>query len=365
MKTLIIGAGAIGCLVGSKLAQSGCAVALVGRERFVTAIEAHGLQVLDESGVHEIGDLVAVDSIAAAYASPADVSSEQEYDVVIFTVKSYDTASALNELVDALESSGAKPPLVLSLQNGVGNEEALAETLGPENVAAGTITTPVSVLAPAKIRVDKPKYVIGISPWQAENCSGTFLELKQSLVKAGFDVTEFSDASGMKWTKLLMNMVGNASSAILDEPPDLVFQDPALVDLEIEAWREALAVMSAQKIEPVNIERYPFAKLAPWIRRTPKSVLRPILRKQIGGARGGKMPSLHIDLFNDKGKSEVNWLNGAVVGKGRKVGIPTPTNQALTEALTCLVHDPSKRRLWKQNSLRLIVSVEDCRERQT
>ncbi len=121
----------------------------------------------------------------------------------------------------------------------------------------------------------------------------------------------------MKWTKLLMNMVGNATSAILDESPEQVFQESALVDLEIRAWREALTVMSTWEIEPVNLESYPFAKLAPWIQRTPKPILRPVLRRQIGGARGGKMPSLHIDLYSDKGKSEVNWLNGAIVQQGR------------------------------------------------
>jgi len=363
LKTLIVGAGAIGCLIGSKLAQNGYPVTLVGRERFVAAVEVDGLQVIDETSTHIIDDIVAFDSIAAAYAAQDDTSLGNGYDVAIFTVKSYDTADALVELVNALDQSGARPPLVLSLQNGVGNEETLASALENENVAAGTITTPVSVLGPGRIRVDKPKYVIGISPWLPGSRSSTFLALKQSLVNSGFDVTDFPDARGMKWTKLLMNMVGNATSAILDEPPEQVFQDPALVDLEIDAWREALAVMSTLGIEPVNLESYPFAKVAPWIRRTPKSILRPILRKQIGGARGGKMPSLHIDLYGDKGKSEVNWLNGAIVRQGRDAAVPTPTNQALTEALTCLVHDPSKRELWKENNLRLIVSAEDHRER--
>ncbi len=368
MKTLIVGAGAIGCLVGSKLAQSGSDVTLVGRDRLVTAVASQGLQVTTGTDTYRVDNIIAVDSIAAAYTGLSDTSNEDEtdegrYDVVILTVKSYDTAAALKDLSDVLDRSGVKPPLALSLQNGVGNEEALAATLGAENIAAGTITTPVSVLGPGHIRVDKPKYVIGVSPWLAGNRSPTFTALKQALTDGGFDVTEFPDARGMKWTKLLMNMVGNATSAILDESPQQVFQDSSLVDLEIQAWREALAVMSALGIEPVNLESYPFAKLAPWIQRTPKSILRPILRRQIGGARGGKMPSLHIDLYSNKGKSEVKWLNGAVVQHGRTLNVPTPTNQALTEALTCLVHDPSKRTLWKDNSLRLVVSAEDYRER--
>ena len=373
MNTLIVGAGAIGCLVGGKLAQSGSSVTLAGRERFVAAVQANGLQIVDEMGSHRIDDITAVDSIAAAYGIPdssrSDPAStavsfpEDGYDVVIFTVKSYDTAGALAELLDALEESDNNLPAVFSLQNGVGNEEALAEAMHPENVIAGTITTPVSVLGPGHIRVDKPKYVVGISPWDLGNRSAPFLTLRQALLDSGFDVTEFADARGMKWTKLLMNMIGNATSAILDATPEQVFQDSDLVDLEIEAWREAFCVMSALGIESVDLESYPFAKLAPWIRRTPKAVLRPILRRQVGGARGGKMPSLHIDLYSDKGKSEVEWLNGAVVKQALHAGIRTPINQLLTETLTCLIHDPMKRKIWKRNNLRLIVSAEEYRER--
>lgn len=373
MNTLIVGAGAIGCLVGSKLAQSGSAVTLVGRERFVAAVQTNGLQIVDETGSHRISDITAVDSIAAAYGIPdpprSDLASTpvsppgDGYDVVIFTVKSYDTAGALAELLSALEESDNNLPTVFSLQNGVGNEEALAEAMQPENVIAGTITTPVSVLGPGHIRVDKPKYVVGISPWDLGNRSAQFLTLRQALLDSGFDVTEFADARGMKWTKLLMNMIGNATSAILDATPEQVFQDSDLVDLEIEAWREAFSAMSALGIEPIDLESYPFAKLAPWIRRTPKAVLRPILRRQVGGARGGKMPSLHIDLYSDKGKSEVEWLNGAVVKQALHAGIRTPINQLLTETLTCLIHDPMKRKIWKRNNLRLVVSAEEYRER--
>ncbi len=105
------------------------------------------------------------------------------------------------------------------------------------------------------------------------------------------------------------------------------------MDLEIEAWREALAVMAAAGIPALNMDKYPFAMLAPLIRYAPKALIRPILRSQIGGARGGKMPSLHIDLHGNKGRSEVGWLNGAVVRKGRKSGVATPVNGVLTDVL--------------------------------
>jgi 2-dehydropantoate 2-reductase len=58
--------------------------------------------------------------------------------------------------------------------------------------------------------------------------------------------------------------------------------------------------------------------------------------KAIGGGRGSKMPSFHIDLYSGRGKSEVDWLNGAVVRYGEKVGVPTPVNKLLTETLLAL-----------------------------
>ncbi len=105
------------------------------------------------------------------------------------------------------------------------------------------------------------------------------------------------------------------------------------------------------------MDKYPFATLAPLIRYAPKALIRPILRSQIGGARGGKLPSLHIDLHSGKGRSEVGWLNGAVVRKGGEVGVATPVNQVLTEVLSELVAHPDEIRAWRGNHARLLAAV--------
>jgi 2-dehydropantoate 2-reductase len=67
--------------------------------------------------------------------------------------------------------------------------------------------------------------------------------------------------------------------------------------------------------------------------RLPDFIARPLMLKAVGGGRGSKMPSFHIDLHSGRGKSEVDWLNGAVVRYGDKVGMPTPVNQVLTGIL--------------------------------
>ncbi len=337
---LIIGAGAIGCLVGGKLAMASQHVTLVGRRAFVEQVRAQGLKLTDEQGAHTVRNMRPVASIQEAYDR-----SESAFDLAIFTVKSYDTAAAAAEYRQALSETGAPPPIFLSVQNGVGNEESIAQIADRAAVVAGSITTPVSVVGPGAIHVDKPRYGLGLASWRgAEAALGDVCAL---MGLAGFAVQRYGSAASMKWTKLLMNMMGNATCAILDEPPEVVFADNRLVDIEIAAWREALAVMAASHIAPVDLDGYPFGKLAPLIRYAPKALLRPILRKQIGRARGGKMPSLHIDLHANKGKSEVRWLNGAVVEKGRQVGAFTPVNALLTDTLLRLVAHPEERPGWK------------------
>ena len=154
-----------------------------------------------------------------------------------------------------------------------------------------------------------------------------------------------------------MNMLGNATCAILDEPPQAVFADTHMIDLEIAAWREALAVMRAAGIPAVNLDGYPFGLLAGLIRYAPAFAIRPVLRSQIRGARGGKMPSLHIDLAAGKRQNEVLWLNGAVVRRGVVEGVPTPVNRALTDTLLDLVAHPEARATWAGAHQRLAAAV--------
>ncbi len=347
MNILIIGAGAIGSLVGGKLALAGETVTFAGRPAFAAVVQQRGLQLEDEAGIHRIEELRAATSIAEAFAHSAP------FDIAIMTVKSYDTLAAMAECAAVAATHDRALPIFLSLQNGVGNESMIAQTVGEDRVIAGTITTPVSSPALGTIRVDRPQYGLGLGDPVHGSAIERCDEFAAALERAGFAVTRYADAEGMKWTKLLMNMVGNATCAILSAPPEEVFAQDKIVDLEIEAWREALRVMAQADITPQSVGSYPFRVLAPGIRVAPKSLLRAVLRKQIGGARGGKMPSLYLDLASGKGKSEVPWLNGAVVDLGREVGVATPVNACLSDTLLGLVTDPASRAAWAKNYTRL------------
>ena len=151
--------------------------------------------------------------------------------------------------------------------------------------------------------------------------------------EAGLNAQLYAKALDMKWSKLLTNLLTNASAAILDMTPAQIFANRDLFNLEISQLREALSVMKAQGIGVVDLPGTPVRALAFAVKFLPLSISRPLMGKAVGGGRGGKMPSFHIDLHSGSGKSEVDYLNGAVVRAGIEAGIPTPVNQLLTETL--------------------------------
>jgi 2-dehydropantoate 2-reductase len=176
---------------------------------------------------------------------------------------------------------------------------------------------------------------------------------------AGFAVKMYPDAAGMKWTKLLMNITGNATCAILNEPPETVFADKRMVDLEIRAWRETLAVMRAAHIAPVDLERYPFRQAGAVDPLRPAGADPPrTAQTDRRCARGQAAQPAHRSVHGNKGKSEVRWLNGAVAEKGKAVGVATPVNALLTETLLRLVEIPEERAGWKGAHDRLWAAVQ-------
>jgi 2-dehydropantoate 2-reductase len=324
LNILIMGAGAIGCFVGGHLAAAGHRVTLVGRARVMEQIAAGGLTIRwpDQP---------------PRRANPATTTSltnlANGYDVIILTVKAPDTAEVIRQF-QAHPALLAKAHLV-SLQNGLGNEEQLAAAFGPDQIIAGTITIPIQMPAAALIEVSKAKGGLGLAPM----APGQPLErLAAALTEAGLTTLTYADYQAMKWSKLLLNIVNNATSAILDLPPAQIISNPDLFNLEIRALQEGLAVMQAQGIAAVNLPGYPVRWLArilgaAWL---PLPLSRAMLRPAMAGGRGSKMPSLHIDLANGRTDSEIGALNGAIVRAGQVLGIATPVNRVLTDILSRL-----------------------------
>lgn len=319
MRMLIIGAGAIGSFVGGKLVLAGHQVTLVGRPAFVQAVRQQGLRLTEAGATITVPQVTAHTSLAEAFAQG------QRYDLACLTVKSYDTDMAADELAAATNA----PPPVLTFQNGVGNEEKLAQRFTAAGVLSGAITSPVEVLEPGAVAVTHAGG-IGLAAMQP---GASLAAADSALREAGFGVTLYDDYRSLKWSKLLMNMMANATCAILDWPPQRVFADQRLCALEVQALREGLAVMRAQLIPLARVGGYPLPLLAPLLNGLPAALWQPLLRRLAGRGRGGKMPSLHMDLSRGKGRSEVEVLNGAIARAGTQFGVPVPVNRTLYRLL--------------------------------
>lgn len=343
-KILVVGAGAIGCFLGGCLATQGHEVTLLGRPRLMDKIKAAGLTLAwPQKPAHQVNPHTAVDM---ANLTPP-------YDFIFLTVKSYDVGDTLAQLID--QSGLLTDTFVITMQNGVGSDEQVAHLIGRERVIAGTLTIPIQVPEPGVIAVRKAKGGIGLAPmyeWRIDDIlvglsqnqphalrRSQVIILANSLERAGMQAEIFEDYREMKWSKLLLNMVNNATSAILDESPETIIKDARLYNLELEALREAVRVMDLHHITAVPLPGYPTDSLAWLMRQTwmPLFLQRAIMRPFVRSGRGGKMPSLHLDLANGRPQSEVNVLNGAVVTAAQESLISTPVNKTLTDILSRIV----------------------------
>ncbi len=316
LRVLTLGAGAIGTYIGGSLTLAGHEVVFVERPQVAAALKSQGLRLALQDGEHHIPDPVVVDSIDEALALG-------DFDSALFALKSYHTPTFIKSLTVPRSSL----PVLLCLSNGVDNESALADALGADKVIAGTVTSAIGRRAAGDIALERLRGV-GVSrehPFSKK--------LVATLDEAGLNARLYPHAADMKWSKMLTNLVANASAAILDMAPAEVFAHPGLFRLEIGQLREALQVMKAQGIGVVDLPGTPVRALALAARYLPLSISRPLLGKAVGGGRGGKMPSFHIDLHSGGGKSEVDYLNGAIVRAGEAAGIPTPVNRLLNETL--------------------------------
>ena len=334
MHVLCYGAGAVGSLVAGRLSETDAAVTVLARRPHVAAIRTWGLTLETPSGrvvCKKVDSVVSLDDITAAP------------DLVLVTVKSYQTQEALAALT-ALAKGGAR---ILSLQNGIGNEETIAAAVGADRTLAGTLTISVSVVQPGVVRQNPGSGGIAIAPVDPGALEST-TNIVHLFQQAGFRTDLHRDYRAMKWSKLLLNMITNASSAILDLSPRDIARDPRLFHLEREAVLEAVRVVRGLGLRPVPLPGFPVPLLQSAM-RAPEWVARALLGGPIARSRGGKMPTLWVDLERGRRQSEVEVLNGAVAREGARLGIPTPVNVMLTDALLALASGRRDRRDFHRN----------------
>lgn len=337
MRVLIIGAGPVGLWIGANLIRAGHDVGWVGRPRVTAALRAAGLAVETPTGSWQANPSAVFDTVISAYEFKSS-------DLICITTKAYDLNAALDEIAAAQLAPAGSVTVIAAFQNGVGAEERVAARFGAERTIAATTTTPVSMAGPGRLRVDRAGGGIAWAP--LDPAAPGPRDRIAALVASGCGAV-VADWRALKWSKLLLNLAGNASGAILDLPPARLFADSRMFRFEMAMLREAVQVMDAASIRAISLPSAPAASLAWALRCLPDTLLRLLLQRRLSAARGDKRPSLYYELANHTGRSEVTWLNGAVVDAGARLGIPTPLNERLHSVLTALVSGSAAWTDWR------------------
>jgi 2-dehydropantoate 2-reductase len=337
-RTLVVGAGAVGSFLGALLGSVGHEVTLVrifepDSERPVELIRPDGRRT--SIPVHRITHTV----------------DATEPDLILVAVK-------MPMLRQALEPTlrWSRTP-TLTVENGIGAYEIATEMRPHAPHIAGSLTAPIVPASEDEVRW-LGRGGMGLAAVNSP-AEPLVADLVADLNRSGFRTARLASAPAMKWSKLLANLIANASGAILDMEAAAIYADPRLFDVERRQLLETLGVMSALGLRPVAI---PGAAI-PWLARgarLPAWIGRPILSRALGDARSGKMPSLRIHVRSappdgpSPEQTEVEWMNGAVAAHGVRLGVETPVNTVLAALTDQVAVDPERRTWFRGHPERLL-----------
>lgn len=293
MRVLVMGAGAVGGYFGSMIQLAGEEVVMVARGAHLEAIRKNGLTI--KSGEDEIHLEVDVTD------SP---SSHGEFDLILFAVKSYDTEKA----ADLIRKNVGPDTLLLSLQNGVENDEFLAERFGWEKILGGVAYIGASVIKPGVIRhFSGGKLSIGEYPDGARGATIIADRFRKSV-----EVDVSPDILEEKWRKLLFNAGFNTVTALTG----LSFRLAA--DCE-----ETGEVIKGIITEGLNVARAEGVFI-------PDGAVEEMFR--LARSLGEAPSSMLTDLRAGK-KLELDALLGVIIRKGERLGIPTTVSRTVYSLL--------------------------------
>ncbi|RIX80891.1 ketopantoate reductase family protein [Acidovorax cavernicola] len=286
MKVAVMGAGAVGCYYGAMLARAGHEVVLIGRPSHVEAVRANGLRLETKTF-----------DVQVPLDASTEASAVQGADLVLFCVKSTDSESAAAQIKPHLLPDA----LVLTLQNGVDNDERVRAALPSHDVAAAVVYVATEMAGPGHVKHHGRGELV-IAPSRRSE------EVAQALIAAGVPTQISDNVRGALWAKLVLNCAYNALSAVSQLPYGELVQGTGVTDVIRDVVAECLAVAKAEGVViPGDVD----------------AAVRAIAQT---------MPSQYSSTAQDlaRGKrSEIDHLNGLVVRRGEALGVPTPANRVL------------------------------------
>lgn len=297
MKIVMLGAGALGSTIGGTLAMGGNDV------HFVDMWQEH-VDLINKDGLHMTNEkedwYVRVDA-----RTTADTIGEA--DLVIVLVKSFATKQAVEQLKQT--NVIGKNTLVMSLQNGLGNEETIASVIGSENIISGKTYVGGRLIQAGYISAG----VQGKWTYIGE-LNGEITDRIQTVCNVFNDaglLCEVSDnIKGLIWDKLLINVAAGALCGITRLPYGPLYEEDYIKDVAVAAIQEGIQVAKAAGVVLKSEDpQYPWVAASEGLPGTFKTSI---------------LQSLEL-----KRPTEIDFINGSIVEWGKKYGIATPVNQTL------------------------------------
>jgi 2-dehydropantoate 2-reductase len=295
VKICILGAGALGSAMGGALAEAGHGVTLITRNRLhVDAVNAAGL-ILRTHGQDRSVRLAA--AVCATGLGPVDL--------VVVLVKSLDTWAAIT----SARCLVGPETVVMSLQNGLGQEDILATAVGGGHVVAGKTYVGGVMLGPGHVisSTAGKETIIGEL---SGDLSPRIKAIAEAFSASGLITRASANIMGAMWDKLFVNVATGAVAAITGLAYGDLYAVPEIEQTAIVAVAESIAVA---RVLGISIETAD--PRAPWVK-----------------ASSGLPPEFRTSMLQslDKGAlTEIDFINGAIVRAGAKAGIPTPVNATL------------------------------------
>ncbi|AFK22929.1 2-dehydropantoate 2-reductase [Pyrococcus sp. ST04] len=286
MKIYILGAGAIGSLFGGLLAESGEDVLLIGRKEHIDAVNKRGLII---KGI--INETIKVRGTTSV--------PKEKPDLIILATKAYSTETALKEA-----SGIVKDTWVLSIQNGIGNEEKIIRFGGK---AIGGITTNGAILEEPGVINWKGKgiTVVGLYP----SGEDPFVEkVARTFRKAGLETHVSRNIVGWIWAKTIVNSAINPIGTLLEVKNGAIEDNEYLMSIAMEVVKEGCRIALQNGIE---FEVPPMELLFQTLKET-----RDNYNSMLQDIRKGKM-------------TEIDYINGKIVEYGKAVNLEAPMNSLL------------------------------------
>lgn len=293
-RVITLGAGALGSVLAAAFARAGAEVVVIDRDlAHLEAIHQDGLRVDGVLGPrHWRGE------------TASSANGVRPGDLVLVMVDGPATA----EVAPAAARLAGRSGHVLTLQNGIGHVELLAEALGVERVLAGSTYNSAARLGPGRVRhTNLGETVIGAVA-TAPAARRAAVEAARLLAIAGLPVHRVDDPLPAIWSKFLLNVAINPVAAVTGLRPGEIAREPAALALLERVLDEALAVIAAKGIRLPEPDPRAHVLDHAWVRYNRPSMLQHIERGQ---------------------RTEIEQLTGALVREARAVAVPVPVNEAL------------------------------------